>query len=175
MLREEAARSREEAQSAREGATRRAKRGLAKSRRVEPQIDRRDRRHAEGPARNGFHPNWQAHRVERIALGKFAFSGRSALEAIAGRQFAADRKNARNCGRKAARHTGKEARRIISNGQRATGKSASGAGRDAAARQRCWRVTTGAHECENARRLGRGSTRRAARATAHGRPICAQR
>ena len=99
----------------------------------------------------------------------------SRLQAVAGGQFAADRQDARDGGREVAGHTRETARRIVQAGERSARAGASGTWRDAATRERRRRPAKSSEQRENARRLGRSATRRAARTGADAGTIRAQR
>ena len=138
MLREEAARSREESARAAKAQREELNEALQKARETESQIDLRDRDHLEGPARNRRRADREADRVECRASRKSALRGRSAPEATAGRQLAADRKDARDGRREVAGHAGETARRIIPNGERAAGSECT----RGSARCSNWRATS---------------------------------
>src|SRR5205823_7124690 len=100
-------------------------------------------------------------------VGKCARDRRSAFAGIAEGQCAADRKNARDRRRTIAGNTREATGRIVQAGERAIGKGAPGARRDAATGERCRRIATSADQRESARGLGRSAAGSVTRAIAH--------
>ena len=117
----------------------------------------------------------RAHAHQPGAPGGRARDRRAAARRAAQRELEEARRDAHHRRRKAAGDAGAAPRRVVQAGVRPARAGAQGAGRDADARRRRRRPEARAGQRQDARRLGRGATRHAARRDADAGAVRRQR